>query len=309
MGTQAAWQLSQIAAALGGEVSGHQVLAPGPGHSPGDRSLAVRPVAGTPEGFLTFSHCGDDWRLCRDHVRARLGISPPTRQRASIVSRSEGPIARAPDDSAARIERAVTLWHEGIDPRGTLVESYLVSRALRLPPELTDRVVRFHASCPWRKGERVIRVPAMLCVMRNIHSDAITAVQRTALTPDGRKIERRMLGLAADAAIKLDCESEVSTGLTIGEGFETCLAARQLHFRPVWAVGSVGAIARFPLLSEINALTILEETGDNGASSRAVETCGVRWHDKGREVFVATPRVCVGDVNDVLMKWSQSSHV
>lgn len=33
--------LQEIARVLGGEVQGHQVRAPGPGHSPKDRSLAV----------------------------------------------------------------------------------------------------------------------------------------------------------------------------------------------------------------------------------------------------------------------------
>ena len=35
--------LAEIAAALGGEVAAGQVLAPGPGHSPRDRSLSVKP--------------------------------------------------------------------------------------------------------------------------------------------------------------------------------------------------------------------------------------------------------------------------
>src|SRR5262245_32087618 len=52
-----------IAAALGGQVSGRDtVLAPGPGHSPRDRSLAVRLDPTAPDGFLTFSHAGDGWQ-------------------------------------------------------------------------------------------------------------------------------------------------------------------------------------------------------------------------------------------------------
>ena len=49
-------------------------------------------------------------------------------------------------------------------------------------------------------------------------------------------------------------------GIAIGEGFETCMAARQIGFRPVWALGSVGAIEDFPVLSGIECLTILGET-------------------------------------------------
>src|SRR5262249_37639768 len=139
----------------------------------------------------------------------------------------------------------------------------------------------------------------------HIHSNEATAVQRTALTPAGQKIERRMFGVAGGAAIKLDADCYVTQALTVGEGFETCLAARQLHYKPTWAVGSVAAIASFPLLPGIETLTLLEETGDNGASVRAVQECGTRWHAAGREVIVVTPRGCEGDVNDVLMRWKR----
>jgi putative DNA primase/helicase len=64
--------LKEIARALGGEVSNGQVLCPGPGHSQQDRSLAVKPrVNGN---YIVHSFAGDDWRVCRDHVNARLGL-------------------------------------------------------------------------------------------------------------------------------------------------------------------------------------------------------------------------------------------
>jgi hypothetical protein len=72
----AALSLGSIAKALGGEVSGRQILAPGPGHSPRDRSLSVRVDPNAPDGVLVHSFAADDWRACRDHVKARLGIEP-----------------------------------------------------------------------------------------------------------------------------------------------------------------------------------------------------------------------------------------
>jgi hypothetical protein len=64
-----------IAAALGGQVVGaNKILCPGPGHSRRDRSLAVKLDAGAPDGFMCFSHAGDDWKACRDYVRSRLGL-------------------------------------------------------------------------------------------------------------------------------------------------------------------------------------------------------------------------------------------
>ena len=64
--------LQQIARALGGEVRGNQVLAPGPGHSPQDRSLAVK-LAHTPDGFVVYSHALTDDPLAAKEVRKQLG--------------------------------------------------------------------------------------------------------------------------------------------------------------------------------------------------------------------------------------------
>ena len=64
--------LREIARALGGEVVGANVLAPGPGHSRRDRSLSVTLSASAPDSFLVFSYAGDEWRDCRDYVAKRL---------------------------------------------------------------------------------------------------------------------------------------------------------------------------------------------------------------------------------------------
>jgi hypothetical protein len=41
-----------LARALGGEVHGEEILAPGPGHSADDRSLSVKLDANAPGGFV-----------------------------------------------------------------------------------------------------------------------------------------------------------------------------------------------------------------------------------------------------------------
>jgi len=69
-----AFDLRSLARDLGGEVSGGQVLAPGPNHGGADRSLAVRLDPGAPEGFVVHSFAGDDPLACRDHVRSRGGL-------------------------------------------------------------------------------------------------------------------------------------------------------------------------------------------------------------------------------------------
>ena len=50
--------LQSIARAVGGEVSGRRVLAPGPGHSPKDRSLAISISNDAPDGFILHSFGG-----------------------------------------------------------------------------------------------------------------------------------------------------------------------------------------------------------------------------------------------------------
>ena len=90
-------------------------------------------------------------------------------------------------------------------------------------------------------------------------------------------------------------------GLTIGEGIETALAGRQLGFRPAWAVGSAGAIAKFPVLPGIEALTILEEEDRNGTNASAVQECRARWTASDREVLSVEP-IEGGDVNDALLR-------
>ena len=59
---------------LGGEVSGAQVLCPGPGHSAADRSLSVK--IGKDGQPVVHSFCGDDPMACKDYVRATLGMAP-----------------------------------------------------------------------------------------------------------------------------------------------------------------------------------------------------------------------------------------
>jgi putative DNA primase/helicase len=176
------------------------------------------------------------------------------------------------------------------------VESYLGGRGLDLSDNVAGRVVRVHPHCPFGEG---VRHPCMVVLFRSIITDALQAIHRTALTVDGKKIDRKMMGEVRGAAIKIDADENVEQGLVIGEGFETCLAARMLGLRPVWALGSAGAIAAFPVLPGIEALTILGESDKTGANQKAVKACAERWSAAGREVLVAMPRVA-GDLNDAL---------
>ena len=304
-----------IARALGGEVAGQQVLAPGPGHSRLDRSLSIRIEPGAPAGFIVFSFAGDDPLACKDYVRERLGlpewepgdeqdrrVEGPRRTRfdQTAVSREAAKRPRSEDDHH-RIERAVAIWHKAQDPRGTLAQIYLnVHRKLDLDDDLAGGVLRFHPACPWRNENtgKTDRVPALIAAFRSIDDGTITAIHRIALDSDGSKLGRRMLGVVHRAAVMLD---PIGTELAIGEGVETCMAARQLGIRSTWALGSTGSITGFPILDGIKQLTILGETG--AASQDAIRFCGSRWRRAGRRVFIVMPSVGT-DLNDELLKES-----
>ena len=276
----------QAAAALGGDVLGRDsVLAPGPGHSADDRSLRVWLA---PDGFTVHSYANDDWRACRDHVKARLGLEGVSRQSGARL-RS---VPRPPDTSST--DRALALWRESGDPRGTLASRYLASRNLTLPTDC--EALRFHPSCPF--GQE--RHPSMIGLYRGIFSNEPKAIHRTALTADGQKIDRKALGAKRGCAIKLSPDDEVHYGLAIAEGIETALAGWLLGFRPVWAVGDAQEIATFPVLSGVDALTILVDNDKSGTGQDAARKCSERWTAAGREVFRVVPIQHGADMADVV---------
>ena len=281
-----------IARALAGDVLGKGALVPGPGHGKDDRSLRIFIDPNDPDGFRAHSYAGDDWRDCRDHVKDKLGIDRDAwRDRDQGAKPEPAKFDLTPDPA-----KALRLWAEGVDPRGTPVETYLRSRRLELDDAVCGEVLRAHEG-----------VGAMLALFRNIQTNDPQAISRTYITGDGRKDVARapggrmFLGPAKGAAIKLDADEDVLGGLHIGEGIETCMTARMFGLRPTWALGSAGAIANFPVLSGIESMTIFREPGKAGV--REAEKCARRWHDAGREVqFFETG---AGDLNDAAQSLAQ----
>jgi len=96
-------------------------------------------------------------------------------------------------------------------------------------------------------------------------------------------------------AVKIDPDENVATGLHLCEGIETALAARELGLSPVWALGSVGAIAKLPVLGGIECLTILAEEVGRKETQEVFE----RWREAGREVVILHSKIG-GDANDAL---------
>jgi len=280
--------LLSLAKSLGGEVSGNVILAPGPHHSRNDRSMTVKLDGNAPDGFLVHSFAGDDFRDCRDHVKqfyeTGQSYTPPTHTKNSQAVENL--------KVASRTATAKEIWNSGRSPLGTMVETYLCSRGLMLPPE--TQAIRFVESCTF-KGERV---PAMVCAMLDASTNEFRGVHRTRLDVK----EKAMLGPAKGAVIKLTPDEEFTGGLHICEGIETGIALLQRGFAPIWCCLSAGGIANFPVLDYMQCLTIFADNDENQTGQNAAIQCGKRWHEAGREVRIFTPPNAGTDFAD----WSGS---
>lgn len=302
--------LAEIARALGGEVSGQEVLAPGPGHSGRDRSMSVRLSTERAGGFVVRSYAGDPFDLCRDHVADVLGLTDGHwRQRrpadpAEVRRRQE---ARELDEQEARAKAkyrrdlALATWSEAGDPRRTAVDAHLGGRCLDLSDELAGEVLRFHPRCPWGRET----VPAMVALVRNVVTNEPQAIHRTALDALGRKVSvnghaRLALGSIAGGAVKLTGDADVTTCLGIGEGIETTLSLRRTEFgtSPAWAMISANGIETLPVLSGIECLWIAVD--NDPAGRRAAETAAARWRAAGRETYRLIPDAPGADLNDAI---------
>jgi hypothetical protein len=157
--------LRQLAVALGGEISGDQVLAPGPGHSPGDRSLAVRLDTSAPDGFLVHSFAHDDPIACKTHVREKCGLPA---FKANGGSRHH----RTSIDVAALLREAV-LSQQQEAPKGRLTATYqytdangsLLYQVLRYEPKtFRQRRPDGKGGWIWKLEDRrvVYRLPELL---------------------------------------------------------------------------------------------------------------------------------------------------
>ena len=291
--------LRAIARALGGEVAGDQVLAPAPGHSPQDRSLSIRVSSTAPSGILVWLFSGGDVLAAKDHVLHALRWPHRSQE---VTPRASTTAAAGRSDDLARTARALEIWDEARDPRGTPVEIYLARRGLSLPAEAAGAAIRFHPSCPFAGTQRT---PAMVCLVRDVLTDAPKAIHRTALDFEGRKVEvagndRLSLGPISGGAIKITPDSDVTCCLGVGEGVESALSLQfvpEFGRSPVWSLLSANGIERLAVLPGIESLWLAVDYDPAGL--RASQACADRWRAAGNEAFLVRPRVPRSDLNDL----------
>lgn len=280
---------SSAAKTLGGVVTGrNSLLCPGPGHSRRDRSLSV--TFSSDGEIVVFSHAGDDWRECKDHVRQHLGLgefAPAELRPAPIV------LTPTPEDRE-RVERAVAIWRQARPIADTPAEAYLASRGLSYQGE----ALRWHPSCPFGKGQRH---GCLIAMVRNIVTNEPQAVHRTAIDANGRKIDRKAYGPIGGGAVKLTDDADVTMVVAIGEGIETALSIRalpDLDAMPVWSVLSANGISTFPVLSGVESIWIAADNDASGTGQNAARAAGERLHAAGIETIIIVPTQAGADLND-----------
>jgi len=145
------------------------------------------------------------------------------------------------------------------------------------------------------------KLGAIIAVMTDpATAEPTGAISRTYIHEGLKLGKAKTLGSPA-GIIRLSEDADVLEGLHIAEGLESAFSAMSKGFRPMWATGSAALMAKFPVLSGIEALTIIADHDAHGAGERAAAEVASRWREAGRETHVYLREV-LGDFNDVLLE-------
>jgi hypothetical protein len=167
---------AELTRALGGRWHGRYGTARCPCHEDHTPSLSI--IDGQ-HGPVTTCFAGCDRRDIRRRLY-RQGLLNSSRARQftadSLNSRRNDPTNQ---------ERARILWQEAISISNTRAAYYLANRKVLTSAVCIDgAVLRFHPSCPFG-GQRY---ECLLALMRDIHTNEPVAIQRTAFTSEGQKL-------------------------------------------------------------------------------------------------------------------------
>jgi phage/plasmid primase-like uncharacterized protein len=229
-----------------------------------------------------------DWRTglsqtwCAGRTKGLVGLGRVRQLNRSTATTDPG-----------RRKAALALWGSAAPAEGTVVETYLAGRALRLlPPTLRFCVRLCHPTgSTW---------PVMLALVTHGRTDKPMAVHRTFLARDGSgkapvRPNRMMLGPCAGGVVRLAPAQRL---IMVGEGIETCLSAMQASGLPAWAALSTSGLRTLELPDAVREVIVLADGDDPGEA--AAEMAAARWARESRRVRVArAPRGM--DFNDLLL--------
>lgn len=200
--------------------------------------------------------------------------------------------------SLDKTERARRLIDTCEPATGTLVETYLASRLIEL--SATSPLLFTAGAWHWPTRSTWPAMVAPIVPIGAMEDEPAQAAHITFLDTDGRdkapvKPARLYSGPKKGGVVKLVEDSGITTGLALAEGIETGLSAMMAGL-PTWACLDAGNLAEFPVLSGIEALTVVADYDQAGLD--AAEKVARRWRDAGREVRVLLPHDVGADFND-----------
>jgi phage/plasmid primase-like uncharacterized protein len=269
---------------------------------------------------LGLHRAGRDWRgdcpacgysasfvLTETREGKALGWCAACDDRKAVVAALGGERHSPPTDATNAPERpspaereawATQQWERALPAAGTIVETYLASRALGrvAPPALRFRPALRHY-------ETAHLGPVMLAAVRDV-AGTVRAVHRTWLRPDGTgkaDVEpvRKTLGNPFGCAVRL---APAGAALVVAEGIETALAAGLLFDLPAWACLSAGGLEAVALPASVRRVLVAADHDLNGTGQRAAQALAQRLAAEGRCVRIATPDRPGDDFNDVLLR-------
>jgi len=281
-----------IVAALSGRKAGGGWMARCPAHDDRKPSLSIR--RGDGGKVLVRCHAGCDQRQVIAALRRRGLWDHGDHRRFTGSTSWTAASQRSDRDNAKRTEIALAIWQAATTADHTLVETYLLSRGLKLP---SLRRLRFH---PGLKHPTGGIWPAMVALVTHGIDDSPIAVHRTFLAREGTgkapvDPQKMMLGLCRGGAVRLGTPGNV---LMVGEGIESCLAAVLATGNSAWAALSVSGLRALDLPQTVRQVIVLADGDAPGEA--AAQDCAWRWKREGRCVRIARPPQGT-DFNDLLL--------
>jgi putative DNA primase/helicase len=215
-------------------------------------------------------------------------------------------------DKQRRMRGAQETLEASQSAHGTLAAQYLRSRCLDLP---SSDALRFHSTCPWDGGRTL---PSLIAPITDLITGELVAIQKTALSPDAQKIDRRTMGPVTGDGFRgvVRLEEKSTDNLIIAEGVETALSVVKIgeiagigafDTSAIWSVLDTNGMKSFPVLREIQQLTIIADNDVSGAGQKAAQQCLDRWRGAGKDARLHMPPEVSGhevrrgsDLNDFL---------
>lgn len=259
-----------LAKELGGRRVGGGWMARCPAHDDQNPSLAIQQTADG--SVLIHCHAGCSQHDVIEALKSR-GLWPGAWNRQ--LNHPAGGRAwrdRSEKDQVTRAAAALAIWQKSGPAAGTIVQIYLRSRGLTLPPPAS---LRFHPGLKHRSGNRW---PAMIALVTSGDNDTPVAIHRTFLARNGTgkapvEKPKMSLGRCRGGAVRLAAAAEA---LMVGEGIETCLAAMQARGLPAWAGLSASGLRNLDLPKSVRDVIVLADGDEVGES--AARECAWRWN-------------------------------